>query len=267
MRLEAGGLAVRLLPERGLDLGELWLDGAQLAWLSGAGFDSGEWGGGLLRTCGLENVGAPSEGFPLHGHVHFTAADVVEQRPHRARAIVQDGPFRLERELELADGVLSLRDVTENLSDDRKQAPLLYHVNLGPALWSEGGELTVRGHRETIPRDDDARAGLATWALPPETRPAPERVFEHLFEPEGEWGEARLRNSGAGHEVTVRWRAAELPRLHQWVNPTPGIEAFALEPANCSVLGRAADREEGRAPWLAPGERRETILQIGARRL
>ena len=63
VRLEASDLAVRLLPERGLDLAEAWLDGVQLAWLSGAGFDGEEWGGGLVTTRGLQNVGAPSRAF------------------------------------------------------------------------------------------------------------------------------------------------------------------------------------------------------------
>ena len=62
MRLEAGDFAVRLLPERGLDLAEAWLDGVQLAWLSGAGFAGAEWGGGLVTTRGLQNVGAGVRG-------------------------------------------------------------------------------------------------------------------------------------------------------------------------------------------------------------
>ena len=101
MRLEAGDFAVRLLPERRLDLAESWLDGVQLAWLSGAGFDGEEWGGGLVTTRGLQNVGAPSEGFPLHGHYHDQPAEVIERGDGFVRGRVKDGPFVLEREVQV----------------------------------------------------------------------------------------------------------------------------------------------------------------------
>jgi hypothetical protein len=50
--------------------------------------------------------------------------------------------------------------------------------------------------------------------------------------------------------------------MHQWVHPAPGIAALGLEPANCSVLGRAADRAAGRLPMLAPGAERTTRLEF-----
>jgi hypothetical protein len=63
----------------------------------------------------------------------------------------------------------------------------------------------------------------------------------------------------------LRWDASTLPRLHQWVHPAAGVYALALEPANCSVLGRAADRAAARLPTLAPGEARRTRIAIEAR--
>jgi hypothetical protein len=58
-----------------------------------------------------------------------------------------------------------------------------------------------------------------------------------------------------------------MPRLWQWVHPAPGLGVLGLEPANCSVLGAAHDRAEGRLPELAPGQERRTRLQIRARRV
>src|SRR5918996_1641440 len=69
------------------------------------------------------------------------------------------------------------------------------------------------------------------------------------------------------HEaLDVRWDAAALPRMWQWVHPAPGLGVLGLEPANCSVLGIAHDRAEGRLPELAPGEERRTRLEIRALR-
>ncbi len=254
MRLEDGDFVVRLLPARGLDVAEAWLGGAQLAWLSGAGFDGPEWGGGLVTTRGLRNVGPASEGFPFHGSYHERSAEVLEHGGALARGRVEDGPFVLEREVRLAPGFLRIRDVTENVGDAPEPAPLLYHVNLGGPLWAPGGEVGVAELLETIPRDDAAEAGLASWSEPPEPAELPEQVFEHRFRPLDGVGSARVRNPRTGFELRLSWGAAELPRLHQWVDPRPGYYGFALEPANCSVLGRAADRAAGTLPLLEPGE-------------
>ena len=50
------------------------------------------------------------------------------------------------------------------------------------------------------------------------------------------------------------------PRLWHWVAPDLGV--IGIEPANCSVRGRAFDASVGRLPVLQPGEVRETWLDI-----
>jgi hypothetical protein len=97
---------------------------------------------------------------------------------------------------------------------------------------------------------------------------ARERVFEHEVTPGGDgWCSATARNPSLGLEVEVRWDASTLPRMWQWVHPAPGLGVLGLEPANCSVLGVAHDRAEGRLPQLEPGESCRTRLQIRARRV
>ena len=88
---------------------------------------------------------------------------------------------------------------------------------------------------------------------------AVERVFEHVG---ATW--ARLTNGRLGVELTVR---SSLPRLWQWVQPASGLYVLGIEPANCSVLGRAHDIAAGRMPFLDPGESRSSWLTIGARAL
>ena len=76
------------------------------------------------------------------------------------------------------------------------------------------------------------------------------------------WCAAAVDSPATGLRLLLRWEAAALPRLHQWVHPAPGIAVLGLEPANCSVLGRAADRAAGRLPVLEPGEERVTRLEV-----
>jgi hypothetical protein len=139
-------------------------------------------------------------------------------------------------------------------------APLLYHVNLGAPLWSPGATLALDARR-TIPIDADS---VEPWDHALEVIPgARERVFEHeVGVGEDGWCSAAVDSPPTGLRLILRWEAATLPRMHQWVHPAPGIAVLGLEPANCSVRGRAADRAEGRLPVLEPGEERVTRLEL-----
>jgi Domain of unknown function (DUF4432) len=228
-----------------------------IAWLSGNGHGvvtgdwRASWGGGLVTTCGLRNVGAPSEGFGLHGHVSFEPARDVVESDGAVRGLVVDGDLVLEREWRVGESAVRLLDVCRNEGVSSEPAPFLYHVNFGPPLWGPGARLL--GTELPVPRDEDAAAYVGAWDRFPEF-PGPERVYEHVPPPRS------VTVAGAGLAVTVRWGG--LDRLHQWIEPSLG--ALALEPANCSVLGRAADRAEGRLPVLEPGEERVTWLEIQA---
>jgi hypothetical protein len=279
------GITLRLLPDRGLDAGEAWFAGVPLAWASPVGETAAvgrDWmlsfGGGLVVTCGLRNVGVPSEGVGQHGDFTFERA-VVEAVEHRAGDVLEvrgrvTEVSALGHHLELrrtwrtraGEGLVELEDVLVNHGRETEPALQLYHVNLGPPLWAEGAELALDA-RATRPRDADAAPFADSWQHAPGiVEGASERVFEHDVEPAPDgWCSATVRN--AGLEAELRWDAATLPRMWQWVHPAPGLGVLGLEPANCSVLGRAHDRAEGRLPELAPGEERRTRLQFRARRV
>jgi hypothetical protein len=53
-----------------------------------------------------------------------------------------------------------------------------------------------------------------------------------------------------------------LPRLIQWKMPGAGAHVLGIEPANCHVEGRAAERERGTLVMLAPGETRRHELSL-----
>ena len=216
----AGGIDVRVLPDRGFDIGAAWYAGVPLAWISAVGehaplsaLPGSAWleafGGGLVTTCGLRNVGAASEGHGLHGRFsHLPARSATVEREVlegevllSAWATIAEvgalGPhLRLDRHIRTRTdrGLLELRDTTTNLGPEPEPAPLLYHVNLGAPLVDQGARLELDAVR-TLPRDADAEAGLATWARP--GRPIPgarEVVLEHEVRADTDgWASARLR--------------------------------------------------------------------------
>jgi hypothetical protein len=284
------GIDVRLLPDRALDAGAAWFRGVPLAWISPVGEHAPidnprelDWlrafGGGLVVTCGLRNVGAPSEGHGQHGELTMQRAHVLAvERSERAISVrarvaeVSALGFHLELErtwtTHVGEGRLTLVDVVRNRGREDEPAPQLYHVNLGAPVWSEGAALAV-DTTATHPRDEAAAPYAGRWrAAPGVVLGAQERVFEHEVAPGPDgWGSATVTSPAAGIEVTVRWDLATLPRLWQWVHPAPGMGVLGIEPANCSVLGRAADRAAGRLPVLRAGEARTTRLEILARAL
>src|SRR4051794_26858987 len=100
IELTAGDMRVNVLPERGLDIGRAWFRGEPVAWesplgeLPWQGDFARSFGGGLLVTCGLRNVGLPSEGQPQHGwYSSLPARDVeVDAAAARARVVEADVP-------------------------------------------------------------------------------------------------------------------------------------------------------------------------------
>jgi hypothetical protein len=257
------GFALRIHPRRGLDIGAAWFRGVPLAWIGPAGEGGAErgdwseaWGGGLVTTCGLDNVGAASEGIGLHGTYTFLEArDVVIERS-LSDAVVRatvDEPRGLlvERSIRITAAV-ELVDRTTNRADEALEAPVLYHVNVGWPLWDAGARVESDA-AEVHPRDEDAAPH--DWSpAPAEPADLPERVWEHVGA-----SRARVVNERLGLRLMVE---SDLPRLWQWVDPAPGVYALAIEPANCSVLGRAHDRAEGTLPFLRPGEERATRIAV-----
>jgi hypothetical protein len=283
----AGGITLRLLVDRGLDIGSAWVAGGPVAFRSAVGETAagaaggwlGGWGGGLLTTCGLRNVGAPSEGHPMHGTATTLAArDVTVTRtalPDGHVAVAVHGTLLdpsafgpsllLERTVTVRSGrpEVEVTDRTTNLGPGPEQTPILYHVNFGSPFLDPAS--TVTGQLDwTRPRDPRSAAVAAGWAvMGPVTAEERDDVFEHGVPPDHDgWAALDVSSPATGLSAQVRWDARTLPRVHTWRRATRGTYALAVEPANCSVLGREADRAAGTAPRLEPGEQRTTRVQV-----
>ena len=278
----AGGMHARVLVDRGLDIAAAWFGGLPLAWMSGVGeqpfghADSGEgwhdgWAGGLVTTCGLRNVGVPSEGHGRHGRYSDQPVDELSIKREVGRSgsgvIVIEGVIReaiglgrglvVRRRITFAlwSGSVEIEDTTVNETAERVQAPLLYHVNVGaPFLDAESVPLV---------RETDAFRPAANIRAMGGPEDAPDVVSQLAFPvPADGWSEVAIDSLRLGLRLRVGWDAEVMPNLFAWQRRTPGSYVTALEPANCTVDGRFADRESGIAPWLESGEIRRTGLRI-----
>jgi hypothetical protein len=291
-----GGLSFDVLCDRGMDLGAAEYRGAPLAWLSPTGVVAphfrelwGEgwlwsFGGGLLVTCGLQNVGEPSErdgeDLGLHGRISNTPATLLSREARwdgegcllEARAEVRESQvfganlvLRRTISARVGEVCVQIEDTVRNEGHGTEPLMLLYHINLGWPLLDASARLVGPGDPPE-PRDAEARKGLENW----DTFAAPmagfrERVFYHRPRTDAEgWAEARLENPSleGGIALSVRFRPEELPHFVQWTMTGEGTYVVGLEPATCRVGGYQKEEAEGRVIHLSPGESRRFRLQI-----
>jgi hypothetical protein len=70
------------------------------------------------------------------------------------------------------------------------------------------------------------------------------------------------RELGVGIGLAITFNIEMLPNLVQWKMPGQGTYVMGIEPANCLVEGRPAERERGTLVELEPGERRTYDLRF-----
>ncbi|MDR6692465.1 hypothetical protein J2X55_003410 [Microbacterium sp. 1154] len=283
LRLIAGDLDVELLPDRGLDLGQVRHRGVPLAWVSPTGWPrpgasgfGGAFGGGLVTTCGLLSFGPPSvdaEGeHPQHGRYSVLSASVVRAEATQDAVVVEaviveasvlGAHLELRRSvrLPLGEGRIELRDEIVNRGSRAVEPMVLYHVNLGWPLVDAGTELRSPADR-VLPRDAAAEAGLSSWAEFPEASAHyPEQVFAHELPTDRRVSAEVIAPSGLG--IRISFDTARLPGMFQWrVAQDDGV-VLGVEPATAAtILGRADARERGLLRPLAPGASWELGLDI-----
>lgn len=291
------GLEVTALADRALDLSRATFRGRSLTFLSpfgqvhpayyesrGAGWLQ-SFSGGLVTTCGLRSVGSPSvdagEEFGLHGRIANLPMEelghwsewVGDEYWMYVKGAVTEGAFfgsslRLTRQLSarLGGNSIVIEDTVENIGGEPTPHMMLYHCNLGFPLLDADARLMINSRRVT-PRDEAAANGLMSYQeFQPPTPGYAEQVFYHemVADNAGDVCVALVNpHLDGGLGVFLKYHKKSLPHFVQWKQMGFGTYALGLEPANCYVEGRAAEREAGRLQVLQPGETRTYRLEVG----
>lgn len=282
----ADGLQVEVLPDTGLDIGQVRYKGVNISWMSKNGYDGPAafipyedefvhtFPGGLLYTCGLRSAGPANrdngEWHPLHGRYHGLQAErvcvdieddeIVVKGTVRETALFGHA-LELRRTIRIpAMGArITVEDELTNLTPRDEETMQIYHCNFGYPMLSEQAKLILPEQRRTTPRTEFARTGLGhecTFVEPVDGEE--ERVFFHEdMEPV-----ATLQNPALGLEVSMTWSSDTLPILAQWRSMASGDYVLGLEPTNCYIMGRSAERENGTLPVLKAFETRKTKVHF-----
>lgn len=294
-----GGLDFTVLMSRGMDIGAASFKGLPFAWQSATGashphaLDQSQpngrgwlrsFHGGLLTGCGLSNAGAANvdgdEHLGIHGYLSHTPADEtfagVEWLGDDAAQIVVRGVMReavvfgenvcLRRDITAPLGGNLIRVVDTVTNDGFQEIPLmlLYHLNFGFPLVSEDTEIVTNAATAPEPRDADAEAGkdIAERLTAPIGGYREQCFFHHPVPAADGYATVTMTNRTLPLTATVRYDARSLPHLTQWKMMGLGEYVCGIEPANCRVFGRTAERAAGRLQTIAPGETRTFTVEI-----
>lgn len=290
-----GGLVFMVTPEKGMDISGARMFDSSLAWQSPAGdvnpayYDPREleWlrtaSGGLLMTCGLSHAGAPCQdegtALGLHGRAHHSPARQVglsadwvgDEYEMSVRGVIEEtstfGPkLRLTRNITARAGcnALKLTDVVENVGFETSPLMMVYHFNFGFPLIDESTTVDIPSDTVQAAAAEVPLEGYNHWQAP---EPGfAERVYYHTDLQDTDGRATAVIHSprfcGHGADVSLKWKTETLPMMVQWKMPGAGEHVLGLEPSNCRVAGRAAERERGSLQRLAPGERRVFELDL-----
>ncbi len=293
------GLEYFVNPSRGLDISLCQFRGVPLSWQAPQGdvapayySDRGiDWlrtaCGGLLMTCGLSQVGSPcedgGEALGLHGRIHHVPARQVsaqgcwegdEYVMHVSGTLEEARLFgenlRLHRRIQsrLGGGTIVITDRIENVGFEAVPLMLLYHFNFGFPLLAPGCELGFPAGGIEPRSAEVPLAGADRWEAP--QAGYRERVYYRSGIQAGSDGFAcaSIRNPAfpgvvrGGLKVSLRWKPEQLPELVQWKMCGEGAHVLGIEPGNCRVGGRAAERLAGRLKHIEPGEQKVFELEL-----
>ena len=241
--------------------------------------------GGLLMTCGLSQVGTPCEDngehLGLHGRVHHTPARDIctegkwvndEYEIFIRGKVNETGLFKenlqLTREIRstLGQNKIKISDTIENLGFKSVPHMILYHFNFGFPLLSEKTHITFPS-KKLVPREPDLPLeGFDVWRNPESH--FSERVYYHealsvtknhdskkqqaiviINNPDFPY----INGKFGSINVKLAWSIENLPNLVEWYMPGEGVYALGIEPSNCRVEGRVAERKRGSLVMLEPG--------------
>ncbi len=289
----ASGWDINVMCDRGMDIGAASYKGTPVAWCSPTGYahphrydpNSFEWlrgfGGGLLATCGLTQVGAActdeDEELGLHGRaVGLSASNLnwgadwvgdsytcwVEGEIRQAKVFGENITLRRRISITLGSPKIEIHDTVCNQGFSETPFMLLHHMNFGYPLVDEGTQIECN-YTEIEPRNEHAAKGIPTFKnIHAPTAGYVEEVFHPKVVAVDGLCQASLVNCKQKLAVTVQWNPEESPMMTVWKMLGQGEYVIGLEPSNCHVAGRAAERATGSLQYLQPGEVAEKHIQV-----
>ena len=283
----AAGLRFTVSPDRCMDIYDFSYKGVNISFLSRNGMRSPmsytalksefaqQWSGGMLSTCGLDNVGGHCEAgtiYPTHGRISAIPAEqfgysarwekddyILEASGEIHEARLYGSHLTLSRRIRTSLNAKCVRisDIISNLDAKDEPFMLLYHCNFGAPLLAEGCRvLTSEAEHQPL----NALSTDPAHMLNPIDGRGEELYLAHA---KTKRAAAMLYNPELNLAGYVLFDTEHLPRFLEWKMMKSHDYVLALEPCNTWSLDRNTATEQGKIAILKAYESIETSVEIG----
>jgi len=289
------GFEFTILPDRGLDIASARFRGVPVAYVSKVGLKNPSicypdsrgdflryFIGGLVSTCGLDNVGEDChlEGsyYPMHGRNMITPSEnlcirkywegndyfVTVQGDLRFAALFGEN-ITINRSITIKMGENKLRIVDKIVNESSIDQPimLMYHCNFGfPIASPNSFVISNHNHHEYFDKQSAAMAKDRLKFDEEIPREYNQRTYT-LHEPRNSVVKAGVINPEIELGAYVECFKDQLGSFTQWMQLAEQDYVIGLEPGTCNPIGRRRAVEEGRITIIEAGETAVKELTIG----
>lgn len=261
IEVDNGVLRFLLNESKALDISQLWHKGTNISFVSKNGIVGREiayasrFEGGMLYTCGLDNIGA-RDGFEIHGTLHNTPAKIISVVCDEEKIEVvgememsalfgQDLVLRRTVSTSIGSEKVSVKDVLVNKGTKTENYCLLYHCNVGYPMLDEG--VTVEQDAASVlPRTKHAEDHIADRTC----FPAPvDSEEESCYYIKNNVPKVTVTNKKLGKKLILCYTGDTLPCQVQWVTNASHDYALGIEPSTSFMDGYFEYKT------IAPGEK------------
>ena len=240
--VQNGALEVLFNKDNALDITWVKYKGINVSFLSKNGLNDGardfvgNFEGGFLYTCGMDNVSSCVDGKPVHGSLHYKKCDL-------AYAYEKDGIIYvcgevkesalfgknlvMKRCFTVTENSISIADTLENQGFLETDYVLLYHVNYGYPFLDECLKMEVPAIASD-PLTEVAKQNKADmFRITAPVDGGDEHVYYHTLAK----GQVKLVNPDKEIAVEMCYDVEDFPVTLEWKSMISGDYALGIEPS------------------------------------
>ena len=240
--VQNGELEVLFNKDNALDIVWVKYKGVNVSFLSKNGLKDGtrdfvgNFEGGFLYTCGMDNVSACVDGKPVHGSLHYKKCDF-------AYAYEQDGVIYvcgevketalfgknlvMKRCFAVSENAILINDTLENQGYSKADYVLLYHVNYGYPFLDECLEMEIPAIASDPLTEVAATNKADMFRITAPIDGGEEHVYYHTLSE----GKVRLVNSERQMAIEMLYNVQDFPFTLEWKSMISGDYALGIEPS------------------------------------
>lgn len=297
--VNAGHLQFTVLKSRCLDIGQASFLGYPFGYLSKSGLRApayfrekkgigylDSFYGGLLTTCGLNNIGndcvVDGREYGVHGEMANIPAEMVSVKEfweedelffeisgivRHSRFYAEDLVLKRKISTSLGSKKIVIEDTIENRDYTRIPIMLLYHVNLGFPFLDSQSELIFPSLKKSWARTPSAEKGLTSFDKFIEPVDGiEEECFYHEYDLPDKLATICLFNPQLGENglgVYLTYNIEQLPVFVEWKMMRSREYVCGFAPATNFVSGRQAALEKNEIAYIEPLEEKHFKIEIG----